>query len=69
MISIRQTTVLFTADDKTAIADFIETIRTQLLEGIAKMEQQNPAPITLTLHIKQTVTQRPETRQGTHYEP
>lgn len=68
MISIRQTTVLLTPNDNTAIAEFMGAIQAQLLEGLAKMEQQNSAPITITLSIKQTVTQRPETRQGTHYE-
>lgn len=60
MISIRQSLQLLSLQhQEETITALMNAIRAELQESLAKMESENAAPITITLQIKQTVTQRP----------
>lgn len=58
MISVRQQQMILPCD-LTAVDQLLALMKCELLEQLAQFEQgENTNPITITLNIKQTVTQR-----------
>lgn len=58
MISVRQQQVILLCD-LTAVDQLLALMKCELLEQLAGCQQdENANPITITLNIKQTVTQR-----------